>query len=112
MLIVGWGGNCKVMGEVGLVDCPNCNNTASWQVVETSKQACLYFVRVAKWKRQYFCVCPVCSCGTELQNREQAQDVLLRALESHEKSKIANAILREAGIDIEAYLDQSSDEAR
>jgi len=110
MLIFGWGGNCKIMGEVGLVDCPNCNNTASWQVVETSKRASLYFIPVAKWQRQYFCVCPVCSCGTELGNREQAQDLLLKALENREKSKIANAIIREAGIDIDKYLDQSSDE--
>ncbi len=112
MLIFGWGGNCKIMGEVGFIDCPNCNNTASWQVVETSKRASLYFIPVAKWKRQYFCVCPVCNCGTKLDNREQAQDLLLKALENREKSKIANAILRETGIDSDAYLDQSSNEAQ
>jgi len=109
MFIFGWGGNCRIMGEVGFVDCPNCNNTASWQVVETSKRASLYFVPVAKWQRQYYCICPVCSCGAELAGREQAQDVLLDALEHRERTRIAVAILREAGIDVESRFDSASE---
>lgn len=101
MIIFGWGGNCKVLGEVGLVECPNCHNTSPWKIVETSKRVTLYFVPVAKWQRRYFCICPVCDCGTELANREQAQDILLEALQQREKSRIAEAILREAGLDIE-----------
>jgi hypothetical protein len=97
MILFGWGGNCRVLGEIGEADCPNCNNTASWLVVETSKKFTLYFVPVAKWSKQYFCLCSVCNRGVELKSLEQAQDLLLRALEGREKARIVKELIRQSG---------------
>jgi len=88
MIIFGWGQDFRVMGEVGLIECNNCHNTASWLVVETKKKATLYFVPVAKWQHRYFCICPVCKSGVELIGKEQAQDLLLKALEQRETARI------------------------
>lgn len=96
MIIFGWGGNCRVLGEIGEADCDNCNNTARWVVVETSKKFTLYFMPVAKWSKKYFCICSVCDHGIELKDIEHAQDFLLEALEGREKAKIAIKRLRQS----------------
>lgn len=92
MLIVGWGSDVRVLGE--LLDhevCENCNNTCPWQIIETSKKASVYFIRVAKWEKRYFCACPVCHRGRELPNREAAQDLLYQAMKERERRRIAGA---------------------
>ena len=81
MIIFGWGGRHKVLGEGFFIGCPNCGNATQWPVVETSKHVSLYFVPIAKWNKQYWMVCPVCSCGVELPSRELAQRVLAAALQ-------------------------------
>jgi len=84
------------MGELGLNDCPNCNNAAIWRVVETSRKFTLYFVPVAKWARKYYCICPVCDCGVTLKGLEQAQDLLLESLQLREKTRIIEELIRGA----------------
>ena len=81
MIIVGWGDKEKVLGETYQIDCPNCKNEVVMDVIETSKRISLYFVPVAKWKKQYFMLCPVCLWGVPLKNKEEEQDILLQALE-------------------------------
>jgi len=81
MIIFGWGGRHKVLGEGFFAGCHNCGNATQWLVVETSKHISLYFVTVAKWSRQYWMVCPVCSCGLQLPSRELAQQILAAALQ-------------------------------
>jgi transcription elongation factor Elf1 len=81
MILVGWGGKQKKLGETFLIACPNCNNDTVWQVIETSKRITLYFVPVAKWAKEYFLVCPVCSAGLQLRDRDEAEDLLLQVLE-------------------------------
>jgi len=88
MIVFGWGQDSRIMGEVGLVECNNCHNTVPWLVVETKKKATVYFVPFAKWQHRYLCICPVCKSGVELAGKEQAQDLLLKALEERERTRI------------------------
>jgi hypothetical protein len=76
MIVFGWGSEAKVLGSVGCAQCPNCANEATWQVLESSRRASLYFVPVAKWNRRYFVACPICHYGAELKDREHAESVL------------------------------------
>jgi len=77
MLIFGWGSDRKQLGEVGVIECANCHNARRWIIVEESKKATIYFVRVAKWDKIYALLCPVCNDGVQLESREHAQDLLL-----------------------------------
>lgn len=97
MLIVGWGGNTKVLGETIPIKCPNCGNEKFWQVVETSRNVKLYFIRVAKWDKQYFHICPICTAGMQLKDRNEAQDLLLEALQTQAeiKSKLRKLLKKE-----------------
>ena len=88
MFIFGWDGNCKILGSIGLSECDNCNNVSEWQIIESCKRATLYFVPVIKWNKKYLCVCSVCSYGYDLETREKAQDLLLKARESYEQGRI------------------------
>ncbi|NQU23405.1 MAG: zinc ribbon domain-containing protein [Candidatus Nealsonbacteria bacterium] len=81
MIVFGWGGGHKVLGEGFFVHCPNCGNATQWTVVETSKRISLYFVPVAKWSKRYWMTCSVCSGGVELPSRQFAQQVLAAALQ-------------------------------
>jgi len=81
VIIVGWGDKLKILGEAYLIPCSNCNNKVVWQVVETSKKVSLYFVPLAKWKKQYFLMCPVCNDAIKLKDKKEAQDLLLEVLE-------------------------------
>jgi len=83
------------MGKAHVIHCSNCHNETAWEVVETSKRASLYFVPVAKWARHYFLACPICDCGVELNGREEAQDVLLEALEG--KSSLLGTVMSRSG---------------
>jgi uncharacterized Zn finger protein (UPF0148 family) len=95
MIVFGWGRGSNVLGELGEIECPNCDNCATWQVVEASRKATVYFLPVAKWDLLYFAVCPICSNGFQIETREEAQDLLLQALEGQETSRILGQLLRE-----------------
>ena len=76
VFVGGWGRSNKTIGIGPLLECDNCNNTNNFKVFETSRKATLYFIPVAKWERQYWMVCPICSYGTELESLEQAQKIV------------------------------------
>ena len=88
MFIFGWGGNNKILGDVGVNHCDNCKNDSLWQIVESSKRATVYFIPIVKWGRKYFCLCSVCSYGYGLEDRQKAQDLLLAAHQEKEQHKI------------------------
>jgi hypothetical protein len=75
-VIVGWGKSGKVLGHGPVRTCERCHNQSTWIVVETSKKVSMYFVRVAKWKTEYWVACPVCKNTTALDSREHAQAVV------------------------------------
>jgi len=79
-IVFGWGKGAKQLGEGFVHACGNCRNVRRFAVVETSRKVSLYFVPVAKWSREYFYVCPVCSSGFKIPNRELAQRILAGAL--------------------------------
>jgi len=76
MLVYGWGKGAREIGTTGPVCCPNCQTTSRWSVIETSRHATLYFIKVARWSKQYFAACPRCDSGVELRDREHAQDLM------------------------------------
>ena len=74
--IFGWGGSTKVLGDGYTLQCPNCHNTRTWQVVRSSLRASVFFIPVAQWNHKYQMVCPVCSAGMELESLQEAQEAL------------------------------------
>ena len=48
MLVYGWGKGARQLGTVGPVCCPHCQTTGHWSVIETSRHATLYFIKVAR----------------------------------------------------------------
>jgi hypothetical protein len=93
MIIFGWGSDCKVIGEVGLHQCPRCNNTRQWILVESCRKVHLYFLLKVRWDKKWFCVCPVCNAGIEFDSREKAQDLLLAAIRQQERMRIEESCL-------------------
>ena len=87
MLIFGFGAAQKPLGEVGAIKCENCGNERPWVIVETSKQATLYFIPVAKWAKAYALLCPVCTYGVALDSRAQAQDLLFEHWQRQEAER-------------------------
>ena len=80
MIIFGWGKGAKQLGTGFVETCENCGNTSPFVVAESSNYVSLYFIPVAKWHRQYCYVCPICSCGFNIPDRESAQRILAEAL--------------------------------
>jgi pyruvate-formate lyase-activating enzyme len=95
LLLFGWGGSSKVLGEGYTLECPNCHNTRTWQVLRSSRKISVFFVPVAKWNTQYWMVCPVCSAGLELTSQQQAQEVLATALQQN--GVLRTALIRQMG---------------
>ncbi len=79
VFLAGWGKGSKLLGLGPELTCENCHNTKQYQIFETSKKVTLYFVPVAKWDKQYWIVCPVCSRGGELNSKEQAMSIIEEA---------------------------------
>ena len=80
MIVFGWGKNCKEIGKGLIQECPNCKNVKQWVIVKTNKKVSLYFVPVAKWNKEYFCICPVCNNGIKFDSLEDAHKVMEAAL--------------------------------
>lgn len=81
MIIFGWGKNSKEIGKGLIQECPNCKNVRQWIIVETSKKVSLYFVPVAKWNKEFFCICPVCNNGIKLDSLDDAHKIMGAAIE-------------------------------
>jgi hypothetical protein len=79
MIVFGWGSRAKQLGTGFITTCENCHNTNPFTVVETAKKITVYWIPVAKWSKQYFYVCPVCSHGFLVPTKELAQRILSSA---------------------------------
>ncbi|MDZ4065135.1 MAG: zinc-ribbon domain-containing protein, partial [Coriobacteriia bacterium] len=76
----GWGHSTEILGAGYTFECPNCHNAVTWLVARTSREACLFFVPVAKWQREYWMYCPICSAAAPLDSKEQAETLVALAL--------------------------------
>ena len=79
MIVFGWGTGAKELGNGSLSTCENCNNTNPFVVVESSKKITVYWIPVAKWSKQYFYICPVCSRGFQIPSKKLAHRILSAA---------------------------------
>jgi zinc-ribbon family len=59
-LLFGYGAKRKYLGPGEVRTCPRCGNTTQWTRMREFKQFTLFFVPVARWKRQQFEVCGIC----------------------------------------------------
>jgi hypothetical protein len=59
-LLFGFGTKRKPMGVGGVRTCPRCHNTTQWMRMRQFRQFSLFFIPVARWKRQEFEVCGIC----------------------------------------------------
>ena len=72
MIIWGFDGNYKQLGEGPIGKCENCNNVVVFQVIQQSRRFKLYFVPVLKYNSQYWALCPTCTAGYQLPNKNDA----------------------------------------
>lgn len=79
VFIGGWGDKSKILGNSKLVQCENCNNVNSFNVVEKSKRVSAYFIPIIKWNYRYYLLCPVCSYGFELEDKQSGLNIVLDA---------------------------------
>ncbi|MGY1650553.1 MULTISPECIES: zinc-ribbon domain-containing protein [Geodermatophilus] len=64
-LLFGFGTKQKVLGPGEVRTCPRCGNTTQWTRIRQFRQFSLFFVPVARWRRETLEVCGV--CGTAVQ---------------------------------------------
>lgn len=79
MSVFGWGSGSKQLGDGFIHTCSQCRNRRQASVVETSKKITLYWLPIAKWSKQYYYICPVCSHGFKIPTIELAQQILAAA---------------------------------
>lgn len=82
MIVFGWGAGTKQLGTGFVTTCENCNNTNPFIVVESSRKITVYWIPVAKWSKQYFYVCPICSRGFAVPTKELALRILTAAFQN------------------------------
>lgn len=55
--------NAKRIGNFGIQKCSNCNNWQPQGIYEVAKQVRTFFVPVARWDKQIYVICPICTVG-------------------------------------------------
>ena len=71
MIIAGWGKKSKKIADAGLYKCQNCKNTATFEIRQLTNYASAYFIKLAKWKKQFYLVCSVCNAGHKLTEEDK-----------------------------------------
>ena len=74
MIIVNWGGDIKKICEAGLIRCPRCDAIVGAEVWRTAKTAGLYYIKIIKWNKEHWLVCPICQAGAPL-NQQQVEEI-------------------------------------
>lgn len=57
------GGNSKRVGNAGIEKCLNCSNWTPMGIYETEKRVSIFFIPVAKFNKEHYIVCPICTAG-------------------------------------------------
>lgn len=71
MVIFGFGpGKQEDLGEVAPGVCPNCHNQVYLHHVRSKKSVRLYFVPVVPYGTDDYLVCPICSRGLQISDRQ------------------------------------------
>ena len=76
VFLAGWGQNGRIMGNSLPILCTHCNNEKPHNVIEQNKKVTVFFVPVAKWEYKYYLLCPICSRGYDLKNKENALKII------------------------------------
>src|SRR4051812_17695799 len=66
MIIYGWGKDLRKLAYAGIEKCPNCGAVAHFWLCERANNASLYFLKIAKWNRQFLLMCQSCENGWEI----------------------------------------------
>ena len=60
LLFFGYGTKLKMLGAAAERTCPRCRNTARWRHLERYRHLSLFFVRIARWRREELDARPMC----------------------------------------------------
>jgi len=82
VLIAGWGDKGRIIGRAEEFECKNCNNINPFNVVEQSRRVTAFFIPIIKWDYRYYLLCPICSRGAQLKNKQAAIKIIGGALRS------------------------------
>lgn len=63
--LFGYGIKQKHLGAGEMRTCPRCQNTTQWMRMSEYKQFSLFFVPLARWKRQQLEVCGICGAAVQ-----------------------------------------------
>ncbi len=61
LFIADYGSKAKRIGNFGIQKCLNCNNWTPQGIYEIAKQVRAFFIPVAKWDKEIYVACPICS---------------------------------------------------
>ena len=73
-MIIIWGFRSftKVLGSAGAYRCSHCGNVQNWNVVRIRKWFTIFWIPLIPCGTQYLMLCPICSYGVKLKNKEEA----------------------------------------
>ena len=72
-MILFWGskGYVKELGHTqSSIECGHCNNTDTWEIVETGRKFTLYWIPLFPYGKSYHVSCPICHYGKEIEKSE------------------------------------------
>jgi hypothetical protein len=65
-LLFGFGVERKQLGLGSTRTCPRCHNTTQWARMRQDKQFTVFFVPLARWKREEFEQCGICGSAVSV----------------------------------------------
>lgn len=70
-ILFGWGHTKNEnFGKVLPRKCGNCKNEEYWSLFKISRWFTLFFIPVFPYQTKRFTICPVCQCGTEVNDNQ------------------------------------------
>lgn len=72
MIIFGFGDHkTKLLGTIGMMDCPRCHNTSDWPIHQQKTYFSLFFIPLIPYRTRYLLSCPVCRETREISAEEK-----------------------------------------
>jgi uncharacterized protein YbaR (Trm112 family) len=72
VVVFGWGGETKDLGEVAPAICPRCRNTVFLHHIRTDKRVSLYFIPLVPYGTDEYLACPICRNGLQVRKEQRA----------------------------------------